>query len=442
MQNIKPLSGFLEKLPEEQIIEEKFKEIITKNYSLSWFTPLDTPAIERVETLTSKWWDDNEIYWVSRLKWDKEEEISLWLRFDLTVPLARYVVQHEWKLNFPFRRQHISKSWRGERAQKWRYREFYQADIDIIWEEKLPLFADTEVLFPIYKTLKEIDFWDFVININNRKLLSGFLTEIGITNTLEVISVIDKKDKVKSIEPMLEELNLEKKQIESILELINVSEELNSRKALSFFEKFDNELLKEWLSELSYTYENLLTYWVEEKYIKINPAISRWLNYYTWMVFETFIVWAEWLWSISSWWRYENLCSNFTDKKFPWVWWSIWLSRLIGVLDSLWKIEPHKKTITEILVLNTSEDLLKENLKIVKELKEMWISTELFLDWTRKFAKQIKYADNKKIPYVMIFWENEKEKNIFALKKLETWEQKTFAIKELSKVKEVFKDIN
>jgi len=432
MNTPKPISWFYENLPEEQLIEDKFREIIKSNYSLSWFTPIDTPAIERLDTLLSKWWDDNEIYWVKRFKADNITEFDIWLRFDLTVPLARYVSMYKWNLNFPFKVQNIWKSWRWERPQKWRYREFYQADIDIIWDWYVPLFADVEILSTIYNTLKGLEFWNFIININNKKLLEWFLQSLKITKISEIIGVIDKKDKVKSIIPMLEDLFLNKEQINKILELLKFSDKKDWLENLLFFENIDNELLKEGILELKYIYNTLLKSWIKEEFLKINPAISRGLNYYTWLVFETFIVWKENMWSISSWWRYENLCSNFSKDSFPWVGWSIWLSRLLSVLKDIWLIEMDKKTTSMVLVLNTEEDLLLKNLEITNNLRKKWIKSELYLDSDAKFSKQLKYANNKKIPYVLIYWNEEAKKWVVKLKILSSWEQKEIKIEDIT----------
>ncbi len=431
----KAISWFYENLPDAQIIEDNYKDIIKKNYSLSWFTSLDTPHIERIETLISKWADDNEIYAIKRLKaeWDEKNDFELWLRFDLTVPLARYVAQYEWELVFPFKRQQIGKVYRWERPQKWRYREFYQADIDIIWNSKLPLFADVEILSTIYNALKELDFWSFIININNKKLLSWYLNSIWVDEFKKVIWVIDKKDKVKSIVPMLEDLWLNEEQINHILSYINIWEIRNSSEILNFFSTFEDEQLLEWVAELKYLYENLLNIWVEEKYIKINPSISRWLNYYTGTVFETFIEWSELLWSISSWWRYENLTSNFSKNNYPWVWASIGLSRLISILNNLWKIELWSKTITKVLVVNMWEEYLTNNVQIVKYLRSIWINVELYLDSDTKIQKQLKYADNKKIPFVIIVWEDEIKRWTLQLKNLVLWKQSELKIIDLEK---------
>ena len=262
-----PISWFYENLPDTQIIEDNFKEIIKRNFSLSGFDSIATPIVERLEILTSKGWDDNEIYALRRLSWEQLDDSSLWLRFDLTIPLARYIAQYEWILTFPFKRQHIAKVYRWERPQKWRYREFYQADIDIIWNGKLPLFADVEVISTMYNSLKELNFWDFIININNKKLLQGFLDSIWIINIPETISVIDKKDKVKSIISLLESILLNDNQIKSILEYIKISEEKTSTEILKYFENNSNELLKEWLKELNYVFKNLIILWINKKNI-------------------------------------------------------------------------------------------------------------------------------------------------------------------------------
>lgn len=425
-----PISWFYENMPEEQIVEDNFKDIIRKNYLLSWFSSIETPVVERLEILTSKGWDDNEIYWLHRINWEEWDDASLWLRFDLTVPLARYVAQYEWVLTFPFKRFAIGKVYRWERPQKWRYREFYQADIDIIWNSKLALFADVEILSTIYNSLKNLGFWDFVFNINNKKLLSWFLIEIWIDKIVETISIIDKKDKVKNIKFLFEELWLNENQINKLLELINFSKDAKTNEILKYLKKLwiENELFNEWLKELEYVYSNLINLWIEEKYLQINPSISRGLNYYTWTVFETFISWAENMWSIASGWRYENLASNFSKNNFPWVGWSIWISRLIAVLNNLWKIDNSKKTLTQVMLVNMWDNLLRDNLSIIKDLRNAWIKSELYLDSNVKISKQIKYADNKKIPFVIMMWEDELEKWIVLFKTLASWEQEEVKI--------------
>lgn len=427
MIKILPISGFVDNLPEKQLIEDSYKEIIKKNYSLSWFTPIDTPVVERLEVLTSKWWDDNEIYWIHRINWEQWDDSSLWLRFDLTVPLARYIWQYEWELTFPFRRQHIARSYRWERPQKWRFREFYQADVDIIWNWSLWLFADAEVISTIYNALKNLAFWDFVININNKKFLSWFLENLWINKIKETIWIIDKKDKLtkEALEKMFYDLWLDKKQILDVFDFIKFWEENDSKKILSNYSQIDNKMLKEGIEELKFVYDWLILLWLNDKNLRINSAISRGLDYYTWTVFETFISWAEKYWSIASWGRYENLTSNFSKNNYPWVWWSIWLTRLISILDLLWKINPLRKTTSKVLVLNMWDGVLSYNLALVENLRSEGINTEFYIDWKAKIQKQLKYANNKKIKYAVIAWDEEIKDWIVQLKNLDSWEQKT-----------------
>jgi histidyl-tRNA synthetase len=219
------------------------------------------------------------------------------------------------------------------------------------------------------------------------------------------------------------EIGNNKEQVNKIFEFIEFGENSSSEEFFWTFWQNDNNLLKEWLKELNFVYNGLLNLWISKKFIRINPSISRWLNYYTGTVFETFIVWSENLWSISSGWRYENLASNFTKNSYPWVWWSIWLTRLIAVLKSLWKIFVNRETISKVLVLNMWESTLKINLKIIENLRKSWINAEFYLEDV-KIQKQLKYANIKKIPFAIICGENEQKRNVVQLKNLDTWEQK------------------
>jgi histidyl-tRNA synthetase len=269
--------------------------------------------------------------------------------------------------------------------------------------------------------------------MNNKKLLQGFLESCNISKVAETIAVIDKKDKVKTIVPMLEELELSSEQIEKILEYIKIAEEKNSSEILEIFANNQNELLQEGLAELSYVFQNLVKLGVSEDSLKINPAISRGLNYYTGTVFETFIAGAESMGSISSGGRYENLCGNFTKNPYPGVGGSIGLSRLIAVLQQLENdaIQPKAKTTSEILVLNMDEELLADCLEIVKTLRNAGVPTEIYLDSSAKMKKQMKYADNKNIKKVLIFGGNEKENGTVMLKNLDGGAQKEISLEKL-----------
>jgi len=436
------ISWFPENLPEEQIVEDRYKDIIRKNYLKAWFNSIETSLVEREEVLCSKWWDDNEIYWLHRLNWEFSDDSKLGLRFDLTVPLARYVALNNDKLVYPFKRFQIQKVYRWERAQRWRYREFYQADIDIIWNWELPLLADCEIISTIFNTLNELDFWKFTININHKDFLIGFLEKLWIweDKLLKVISIIDKKDKLDNdkinfpkTRALLEELLWDKEIVSQIIKFIL----LWNKWSLAKIEKFvwsDNELrFLDWFKKLKEVYTSLLNLWVPKRYIKINPSISRWLNYYTWIVFETFIDWFESFWSVSSWWRYDNLTWNFIKNKYPWVGWSIGLSRLLSVIWATSKLNYQIKTLTDVLVLNIDEKYLKKCLEVVKKLRKAWINTEFYLEHS-KISKQIKYAENKGIRYVLILWEDEINRWVIAMKDMFVREQKEIDILSVAKI--------
>jgi histidyl-tRNA synthetase len=221
---------------------------------------------------------------------------------------------------------------------------------------------------------------------------------------------------------MFKKIELTDTQIKAIFEFIEYWENNTNEEILSHFSQVNNKLLKKGINEIKEVYNWLLDAWIWKKYLKINPSISRWLNYYTWIVFETFIVWAENLWSIASGGRYENLASNFSKNNYPGVWGSIWLTRLLTVLESLWKLKFERKTISKVLVLNMWKKTLKNNLRIVEDLRKAWINTEIYLE-EAKIQKQLKYANNKKIKYAVIYWDEELEKKTIQLKNLDTWEQ-------------------
>lgn len=431
---IRPISWFSELSPEKFIVFEQMKKNIKESYILSGFLPIETPVVERKETLLSKWGDDNEIYGVHRLNGEKEDaEVAL--RFDLTVPLARYVAQYESSLKFPFKRCHIDKVWRWERAQTWRAREFYQSDVDIIGREKLSLFADVEVISTVYTALKKINFWDFVIHLNNKKILIGFLESIWVPweKQSQVISLIDKKDKLKmakkDITPMFLEI-VSEEITARLVAFIQIEEKTFSEK-IAFFENSTHTLLQEWLFELQYVYKKLLELWIEEKNIVFNNTIARGLNYYTGTLLETFIVWAREYGSIASGGRYENLVGSFSKSAFPWVGVSIWLTRLFQILEVLGKIQTERMSYTQVLVLNLDEKYTDTLLWVVKKFREKGIVTEIYLDSSAKMKKQLEYANAKKVKFVVICGEDEEKEWVFSVKNLETWEQSTIPQNEI-----------
>ncbi|MDD3302063.1 MAG: histidine--tRNA ligase [Candidatus Gracilibacteria bacterium] len=436
------ISGFPENLPEEQIVEDRYKDIIRKNYLKAGFNSIETSLVEREEVLCSKGGDDNEIYGLHRLNGEVSDDSKLGLRFDLTVPLARYVALNNDKLVYPFKRFQIQKVYRGERAQKGRYREFYQADIDIIGNGDLPLLADCEIISTIYNTLKELDFGKFTININHKDFLIGFLEKLGILEDklLKVISVIDKKDKLDNdkqkfpkTKDLLMELLGDEKKVSQIIKFIL----LGNKGSLAEIEKFvlsDNESrFQDGFKKLKEVYNFLLSLGVPKIYIKINPSISRGLNYYTGIVFETFIDGFESFGSVSSGGRYDNLTGNFIKNKYPGVGGSIGLSRLLSVIGATSKLNYQIKTLTDVLVLNIDEKYLKKCLEVVKKLRKAGINTEFYLEHS-KISKQIKYAENKGIRYVLILGEDEINRGVIAMKDMFVREQKEIDILSVAKI--------
>ena len=430
-----PLSGFPELLPEIRIVENKILDTIRKNYELAGFASIETSAVERIEVLTSKWADDREIFTVGRLSMDpNEQETKLGLRFDLTVPMARYVVQNYSKLTFPFRRYQIQKSYRWERAQAGRYREFYQADIDIIGDGKLPLSADVEILTTIDKVLQDLSIWAYKIRINNKKILEGFVRSLGEMNTEKqssILRIIDKSMKVDEAElrNMLSEY-LEEKGINEVIQFVNISKSGNTS-VLKYLENMSNPRIQEWLTELKTVYEQALSLGMSPETIVLDPAIARWLGYYTGTIYETFLVGNESLGSICSGGRYENLASYFTEKKLPWVGVSIGVSRLLSKLITMEKFDTKSQTPSRVLVTKLQKENGNIYLKILGDLRKAGIPSELFLEDDVSIGKQLSYADKKWIPYAIIIGEDELNREEVQLKNMTTGEKQQIPLSEI-----------
>ena len=281
------LSGFMELLPSDQILFEQMKNTIEETYQKFGFLPLDTPIIELSEVLLAKAGGETEkqIYRFNR----GDNDLSL--RFDLTVPLAKYVAKNYGNLSFPFRRYQIGKVYRGERTQKGRFREFYQCDIDIIGDGELDLINDAELPSVIYRIFTKLGFRDFTIKVNNRKLLNGLFIEIGQKdNATEILRIIDKIDKIgkEAVIEELEKINIEKNQIEKIINFIEIdgtnSEKIEKLRTLNI----ENEVFNKGLEELEFVYNNMKLFGVPKENLKIDLTIARGLDYYTGTVYETF----------------------------------------------------------------------------------------------------------------------------------------------------------
>ena len=422
------LPGFMELLPNEQILFNQIKEKIEKTYQKFGFLPLDTPILELSEVLLAKAGGETE----KQIYRFEKGDTDISMRFDLTVPLAKYVAKNYGTLSFPFRRYQIGKVYRGERPQKGRFREFYQCDIDVIGDGELDIINDAEMPSIIYNLIKELGFEDFTIRINNRKVLNGLFESIEQKdNATEILRIIDKIDKIgkeKVIEE-LKKLELKKEQISKIIDFIEIQgsndEKIEKLKNLAI----NNEQYKQGVQELSDLVKYVRLFGVPEKNFSIDLTIARGLDYYTGTVYETFLNDYRELGSVCSGGRYENLAENYTDKKLPGVGISIGLTRLFYKLNELNIIKAEKKSVSDILIIPLVEDLTIP-IKVATELRESGINTEIYLN-DKKLKAKFKYADKLQIPFVIIIGEDEIEQNKIKLKNMQTGEEKEIKISNL-----------
>ena len=427
----KTLPGFMELLPNEQILFNEMMDKIRKSYERFGFLPLDTPIIEASEVLLAKAGGETEkqIY-----RFNKGES-DLSLRFDLTVPLAKYVAEYYSDLTFPFRRYQIGKVYRGEKAQRGRYREFYQCDIDIIGEDELSLINDAEMPSIIYNTFKELGFDDFTISINNRKILNGLFEALGLNDkSVDILRIIDKIDKIgkENVVKEIKDLGVEQDKIDTIMNFIsitgNVEETISSLKNLNI----DNELFNLGVNELEVVASNINLFGVPTENYKIDLTIARGLDYYTGTVYETFLNKYRQLGSVCSGGRYDNLSSYYTDKKMPGVGISIGLTRLFFQLNDKKIIEAGNKSISEVLIISMVDDFTK-SIEIATKLRNAGINTQIYTN-NAKIKNQFKYASRLNIPYVIVIGEDEIKENKISLKNMENGEQVSISIEEAIKV--------
>ncbi len=421
MNKVEPrtLSGFMELLPNEQILFNQMKEKIQKTYERFGFLPLDTPVIESAEVLLAKAGGETE----SQIYRFQKGDNDLALRFDLTVPLAKYVAKNYGNLSFPFRRYQIGKVYRGERAQKGRYREFYQCDIDIIGDGELDLINDAEIPSVIYTLFKELGFDDFTIKINNRKILNGLFESINQKdNSTEILRIIDKIDKIgkDAVIEELKKLNVNDEQINKIISFIEIAGSSDEK-----IEKLENlgitnETYLKGIYELKTVVQNVRLFGVPDTNFMVDLTIARGLDYYTGTVYETFLNKYRELGSVCSGGRYENLAEYYTDKSLPGVGISIGLTRFFYKLNELNIIEADRKSISDVLIIPVVEDL-KEPIKLAADLRKMGVNTEVYLN-DKKLKAKLKYADKLQIPYTIIIGEDEIKSNKIQVKNMETGE--------------------
>lgn len=425
----KVLPGFMELLPADQLLFNSIKETIRETYESFGFSPIDTPLIERAEVLLSKSGGETEKQVYRFLKGKND----LALRFDLTIPLARYVSEHFHELAFPFRRYHIGKVYRGERPQRGRYREFYQCDIDIIGKESLDLMNDAEIPSVIYAVFSKLNFGKFLIKINNRKIISGLMEELGIKElSVDVLRIIDKLEKIgeEAVCEMLQEIGITEEQSEKIFAFLGLSgtstEIIEQLRTLGVTAK----QFALGVNELECVVANLALLGVPEEAFMIDLTIARGLDYYTGTVYETTLVDHPEIGSICSGGRYDNLAKKFTDKKLPGVGISIGLTRLFWQLTEVGIIKNSATANTNVLVIPLTEDL-STAISIAKTLREQSIATELYAE-KAKMKTKLSYANKRGVPYVILVGEEEINTGRYGLKNMETGEQVECTIDELA----------
>lgn len=416
------LSGFMELLPEDQIVFNKMKDTIRKTYESYGFIPLDTPVIEKSEVLLAKSGGDTEkqIY-----RFTKGEN-DLALRFDLTVPLARFVAQHYGELTFPFRRYHIGKAYRGERPQKGRFREFYQCDIDIVGNGSLSIINDAEIVSVIYSTFKNLGFEDFTIMINNRKLLNGLFKSLGTTNATEVMRTVDKIDKIgpDEVRKELIELGMDENAVEKLLAIIAMKGAPDSIIPELRKMGIDNDEFKTGVDELEKISECISSLGVDPKKFELNLKIARGLDYYTGTVYETFLNDYPQLGSVCSGGRYDELASNYTKQSLPGVGISIGLSRLFYQLREIGLVGKTGHATTTDLLFIPIGDTLKYTLSAAALARSEGINTEVYMN-EGKLGKKFTYANNLGIPFVAAVGETEVQEGTLTVKDMRTGEQET-----------------
>ena len=429
------LPGFMELKPNEQILFNQIKEKIEESYKRFGFLPLDTPILELLEVLLAKAGGETEkqIY-----RFTRGDDLAM--RFDLTVPLAKYVSKNYGELQFPFRRYQIGKVYRGERPQKGRFREFYQADIDIIGDGELSIMNDAEIPSIIYTTFKSLGFDDFTIRINNRKILNGLFEYLNIVElSTEIMRIIDKLEKIgkENVKLELLKLNIEEEIVDKILEFISISG--NNEEKIEALEKLNikNEVFEKGLFELKEVVKYIRLFGVPEENFSIDLTIARGLDYYTGTVYETFLDNYREIGSVCSGGRYDNLAENYTDKSLPGVGIAIGVTRLFDQLNDLKLIKTEKESISDVLVISTSDDV-SECLPIANTFRKEGINTEVYMN-DKKMKAKFKYADRLKIPYVAIIGEDELKENKVSLKNLVTGKQDTINIQEAVEILKEYK---
>ena len=423
------LSGFMELLPQPQQQMERMMDILRRTYSLYGFTPLDTPVIEASEVLLAKGGGETE----KQIYRFQKGDADLALRFDLTVPLAKYVALHYNDLSFPFRRYQIGKVYRGERAQRGRFREFYQADIDIIGDGKLDITNEAEIPAIIYQTFTSLGLKRFQIRVNNRKILNGFYAMLGLTEQSgDIMRTVDKLDKIgaeKVRTLLVDECGVSAESADEILKFIAITG--GKEQVLAALESYRgrNEVFDEGLDQLNTVVKYLSAFGVPAENFAVDLTIARGLDYYTGTVYETTLLDHPEIGSVCSGGRYDNLAEYYTDRQLPGVGISIGLTRLFYVLGEQGLLNPDLPTApADVLILPMTAEL-SPAVTLATRLRAAGVRTQLYTE-QKKFKAKMSYADKLGVPYVVFLGDDEIAGNVVACKDMTSGEQTTLPFEE------------
>ena len=416
--NINVLPGFQELLPKEQIAFDRLKRTIEEIYQLYGFRPIETPVLERAEILLSKSGGETE----KQIYQFEKGDTKLAMRFDLTIPLARYVVKNQNDLVFPFKRYAIDRVYRGEKPQAGRFREFYQCDIDVIGRDTLDLSYDAEIPSIIASIFSSLEL-DFTVRINNRKILNGLFDSLKIEDRVSTLRVLDSMEKIgkEKTKVELKDIGLDDNQIEQIFDFYKLNEKEN-REIIESLKNSDisSDTFKQGVEELEIVMDEINILGISSN-VKIDLTVARGLDYYTGTVYETILNKYPEIGSVCSGGRYDDLAGYFSNQKFPGVGISIGLTRLFDQLKNKDVLYIEDQTPTVVLILPLTKNR-EYSLKLAETLRENFIPTEIAPFGNMK--KSLNYANKLKIPYVVFIGEDEIRKGIYKIKDMESGEQK------------------
>jgi len=422
------LQGFSELLPSDQLAYNKMYDKIRAVYERFGFLPIDTPVLEYSDVLLAKAGGETE----KQIYRFNKGDTDIAMRFDLTVPLARYVAMHQNDLAFPFKRYHMAKVYRGERPQKGRFREFCQCDIDVIGSDSLDIIYDAEIPAVIYNVFKELDIGKFTVRVNNRKVLGGFFEWLGISDKVtDVMRVIDKLEKIgaDAVKHELSKLGIDDGAVGKIMDFIAIDgkndEIISSLKTLGV----DSETFIEGVNELEAVVGYIRDFGVPDEYFTLDLTIARGLDYYTGTVYETKIDAAPEFGSVCSGGRYDNLTGYYTDQKLPGIGISIGLTRLFAQLKEYGMIDDGKKSLIDVLVIPMDKSAMPSAISAARAFRDAGVPTDVY--YLEKGMKpKMKYANRIGVPYVVIIGESEMAENKLTLRNMLGDGQQTVSVSE------------